>query len=89
MLVIAGLEALVYFRIGSREAGSTSLLAVTHILGSIFYSILAVTLLPFASLSLFIYERQFYSGEVGGWMGGRVRGRVGGREGGRERGRGG
>ncbi|TFJ85277.1 hypothetical protein NSK_003700 [Nannochloropsis salina CCMP1776] len=64
MLVIAGLEALVYFRIGSREAGSTSLLAVTHILGSIFYSILAVTLLPFASLSLFIYERQFYSGEA-------------------------
>ncbi|GAB5035572.1 abc transporter g family protein [Nannochloropsis oceanica] len=64
MLFIAGLEALVYFRIGSREAGSTSLLTVTHIIGSIFYSILAVTLLPFASLSLFIYDRQFYSGET-------------------------
>ena len=78
MLFIAGLEALVYFRIGSREAGSTSLLTVSHIIGSIFYSILAVTLLPFASLSLFIYDRQFYSGEVG------EGGRVGGREGGRE-----
>lgn len=33
-------------------------------MGSIFYSILAVTLLPFASLSLFIYDRQFYSGEA-------------------------
>jgi hypothetical protein len=54
----------VYYRIGSREAGSTSLLTVVHIMGSIFYSILAVTLLPFASLSLFIYDRQFYSGEA-------------------------
>ena len=80
MLVIAGLEALVYYKIGSREAGSTSLLTVTHIIGSIFYSILAVTLLPFASLSLFIYDRQFYSGEVR---------RQAGREGGRERGKGG
>lgn len=35
-----------------------------HIMGSIFYSVLAVTLLPFASLSLFIYDRQFYSGEA-------------------------
>lgn len=33
-------------------------------MGSIFYSVLAVTLLPFASLSLFIYDRQFYSGEA-------------------------
>lgn len=63
-LVIAALEAFVYFRIGSREAGSESLLAVIHVLGSVFYSILTITLLPFASLSLFIYERQFYSVEV-------------------------
>lgn len=65
-LVIAVLQAFVYLRIGNRETGSTSSLSVGHILGSIFYSLQAITLLPFASLSLFIYERQYYSREVRG-----------------------
>lgn len=53
-----------YFRVGARERDSGSVLAVAHVLGSIYYTLFAVTILPFASLSLFIFDRRFYSGEA-------------------------
>jgi hypothetical protein len=54
----------VYYKVGERERSNKSVLAVAHVMGSLYYTLFAVTILPFASLSLFIFDRRFYSGEA-------------------------
>lgn len=40
--------------------------AFSDILGALFFHIMAMGLFPYASQSLFLYDRQFYQGENGG-----------------------
>lgn len=58
------LQGFVYYKVGARERADVSALGVAHVMGSLFYTLFAATILPFASLGLFIYDRRFYSGEA-------------------------
>jgi hypothetical protein len=57
-------QGFVYFKVGARERGDTSPLAIAHVMGSMYYTLFAVTILPFASLGLFIFDRSFYNREA-------------------------
>jgi len=62
MVLVATLQGTVYYKIGTDT--SDGIMSAYYRMGSMFYTIFAVSLLPFASLSLFIYDRRFYSAEA-------------------------
>jgi len=62
MVLVSTLQGLVYYDIGTDN--SSGIMSAYYRMGSMFYTIFAVSLLPFASLSLFIYDRRFYAAEA-------------------------
>ena len=62
-------QGLVYFKYGRRAMDSINpVFGCMSVMGSLFFTVLALQIMPFVSISLFIYDRQFYIREAASEM---------------------